>query len=347
MAFTRDELTNYEKGAPAPKAAAPAPVSAPPAASTPVPVPDASSAPDAASVPADSGDASSAEPAATATATAEPDSSSTTDQTTTEPAAPASRSIPYERFQEVNDERNALKKYSAMLFERLEALQGQPPAETPAAPATAAAPTAASAEEVELPPEPSANEDGAAYNKRLAAWVRKIAEKTATAVNQRTQEQQTAAQVERSYLERESAFAAANPNFNVVTKAPLPRFARDTANTILTDPNGPAVVYHLAQHPDEAVRLSRMAPSQQLVRLGEILSQVKTPAASTSASKTSAPPPNKRTVTQAPPPPRPTPGGSAPTSRGMPPSMKEFAEQERAKKIAEREQRKAMRTAMR
>jgi hypothetical protein len=354
MAFSRDDLTAYEaqpvKNVPnslnqafgkTPDAS----VSAPPAATTPAPATEASSAPEAETVPAESGDVSSAvdESVEAAPAPAESDGSSTS-QATTESAAPTSKTIPYERFQEVVEERNALKKYSGMLFERFEALQKQP-VETAAPASQTPAPTPVVEAELLPPTLASVNYDEAAYQKEMAKWGVKVAERTAVAVTSRVQAQQTAEQVRSAYLARETAFAEKNPNFKVVTQAPLPAFAPDVASTILTDANGPAVVYHLAQHPDEALRLSRMAPAQQLVRLGQIISQVTPAAAAKTTAKTQSATP--RTVTKAPPPPKPTPGGTAPVTTGMPPSMAEFAAQERARKVTEREQRQKLRIAMR
>ena len=346
MAFTRDDIKSYEAQKPAAVPDPVKPVSATPAAPTPAPAPEASSAPVADSVPADSGDASSAEiPAVSAPAAAELESGSTP-LATPEPAAPASKTIPYERFQEVIDERNALKKYGEMLFERFEALQ-KPATETPAAPVAASpTPAPASAPEAELLPPTlqSVNYDEAAYQKEMAKWAATVARREATVVARQETQQRTSEQIIATYNEREAAFAAKNPTFREVTKIPLPKFAPDTAHTILTDTNGPAVVNHLATHPDEAVRLSRMTPAQQLVRLGQIIGQVSVPVA---ASKPAAKAATPRTVTQAPPPPKVTPGGTAPVQTGMPPSMAEFAAQERAKKIQDREARAKMRTAMR
>lgn len=356
MAFSRDDVAAYEKqpvkDAPNTLAHAfgkadAATVSAPPAATTQASAAEASSAPVAESVPAESGDVSSAvDPAAeSATAPAESEGGSNEPATTTEPAAPASKTIPYERFQEVIEERNALKKYGEMLFERFEALQKQPVAETAAPASQTPAPAPATEPELLPPTLASVNYDEAAYQKEMAKWAQKVSERTAVAVTSRAQAQLTAETIRNTYNEREAAFAEKNPNFKVVTQVPLPKFAPDTAHTILTDANGPAVVYHLAQHPDEAVRLSRMTPSQQLVRLGQILGQVLAAPAAKPGTKTPAPTP--RTVTKAPPPPKPNPAGSAPVQSGMPPRMEDFAAQERARKVAEREQRQRMRAAMR
>lgn len=357
MAFSRDDLKAYEaqpvRDVPntlnqAFGKTAPATESAPPAAPTPAPTTEASSAPEVESVPAESGDASSAvENVESATTSAESDGGSTSPATTTETAAPPSKTIPYERFQEVIEERNALKKYGELLYERFEALQNKPAAETVTAPtaSTTPAPAPAATEAELLPPTlASVNYDEAAYQKEMAKWAVKVAEKTAIAVTTRQQTQQTEAQIVSTYNEREAAYAAAHPDFKVVTSIPLPKFAPDTARTILTDANGPAVVHHLAKNPDEAQRLHRMTPAQQLVRLGQILTQV-TPAATPKPG--AKPATQQRTVTKAPPPPKPTTGGSAPVTTGMPPSMAEFAQQERARKVAEQEQRRKMRTAMR
>lgn len=379
MAFTRDELARYEKGEPAPAAAAaqpaaaaeePAPaeeISAEPAGEELPATDPASSAVDGATDPdAPETDGSPADEAASAAA-ADPDSSPADGDD--EPAEPASgsRHVPYDRFQEVVDQRNAYKKFGEYMQEQLAAARGT--ASTPAATATPAPAEPAAAEEP-IPTLEQFDFDPVAHGKAVAAWVKKQV-KTGVEQELSTRETaQTAQQIKAAFDARVDAFKKANPNSNydVVVKNPnLPQPSQKAALAILKSENGPAIVHYLGTHPDIATRLANKPVEDQLVEIGQIEARITQPApAPKPAAKPGAKPaanagakPNTtpegqpvrtRTVSKAPPPPRPVSSGTTSTQRSaLDPnlSMADFVAMERQNKMNQRQARQQMRQRMR
>lgn len=144
-----------------------------------------------------------------------------------------------------------------------------------------------------------------------AAWVNEQVEHRAQAAAQRLLEQrgqsEQQAQVLRSFEAREAEFAKAHPDYHAVTGDPrLAEFATPTiAQVMAVSEQGPAIGYHLATHPDELVRISRMSPLQQAQALGRIeatLQKAVTPAV------------KKTVTTRAPAPPSPV-GGAVPSKQ--------------------------------
>jgi hypothetical protein len=368
MAFTRDQLAAYEKGAAAaaPVVETPAPavepeaeqVSAEPAGDESLATDSASSAEDGASDPTDTGDDGSAVEADSAPAT-DPDSSATED----EQAAPASkpRTVPYDRFQEVVDERNALREFGKYL--QAQNAARPPVVETAVAPE----PPVAVAEDEPMPTLEQFDYDPVAHGEALKKWVRKQVSVGVQTELQTVQAKQSAAQVGAAFEARVTEFKKTHPDYDTVIKNPaLPKPSQQMARAVVMSEIGPAILHHLATNPDIAVRISKMSPDDQGIAIGRIEGQLLSqPAPAPAADKggkgkdantgkanadTSAQPARTRTVSKAPPPPRPVSAGRSPTTRtaldpGL--SMEDFVALERQKKMDQREMRQKIRSRLR
>lgn len=104
--------------------------------------------------------------------------------------------------------------------------------------------------------------------------------------------------VERQHAQQETnarvqAFVAAHPDYHEIVNAiDDVIFAPDVLRAIAEDDDGPAVAYHLAQHPDEARRIAALTPVAGVKEIGKLLSRVVaapsgsvTPTPSTSKAK--------------------------------------------------------------
>lgn len=152
---------------------------------------------------------------------------------------------------------------------------------------------------------PSADqfEDHSEYVEALTDWKldQKLAERDA-----RNQEQAKAS----TWAERASAAKAEMPDFDQVMASSTAPMTTAMAEAIKESDIGPKVAYHLAQHPEEAMRLAGLSPTSAIREIGKI-------EASLSMAKASEPAPKK--VTSAPTP--PTPIGSGRSTVGDPSKM--------------------------
>jgi hypothetical protein len=91
------------------------------------------------------------------------------------------------------------------------------------------------------------------------------------------QERQREAQ--RAFEDRAAKYAAEHPDFDkaVDDLTRTVRFPSELVEAISASEYGPAVVHHLAQHLDEADRLSRMPPHLAAMQLGHIEAQLSAP----------------------------------------------------------------------
>lgn len=362
MAFTRDELANYEKTPPAAdeqQAAATDEDSATPVGDE-APAPDSDSSTDEGSEPAVTGDDGSTADEAASAAAADPDSSSGED----EQAEPASRPrhVPYERFQEVVDERNALRLFGKYMQERA----GQPKAEEPAPPA----PTESAADDIDpMPTLEQFDYDPVAHGAAVQKWVKKQVASGVQRELSTARETQTAEQIKATFDERLAAFKKANPKLDydtLVGNPNLPKPSKPFALALLKSEHGPAIIAHLASNPDIATRLAKKSVEDQMIEVGRLEAKFSQPAAPAPAPKkdegkpaanagsTNAKPAQQpartRTVSQAPPPPRPVTSGKNPATRSaLDPnlSMDDFVAAERQKMIDKRAARQKLRATMR
>lgn len=351
MAFTREELAAYEKSTPATTETTPPAASSqetPPAENKPAAA-DSSPAADPGEPPVTASDDASGANADSPTAAA-PDS----ETTETDAAAPRSapKAIPYDRFQEVVDEKNSYRELSVSfkteterLRAELEALKkGSKPAETsPAVPAETTD---------KQPTLEDHNYDLAAFTKAQNEWLNRQLEKSRQAIRQEAQQdqqKQTAEQIANEYRSREEALRKSDPEFDTLLKTKqLPKLAQGTAKAIVLSKDlGPAVVKHLLKNEAVAAQLAAQDPEQQLITLGEIKARLG--AASTTVTPPS-PPAKKKQVTQAPPPPTPAPAGTTTAVKNVldgSMSMEEFVQHERQAKIRQREERQRIRSSLR
>jgi hypothetical protein len=252
------------------------------------------------------------------------------------------RSRARDRIEDLIAERNALKAYGKHLEARMEELA----AKAAAAPATAAKTETASATVADKDdPAPTLAEhqyDPDAYAKANAAWLNRQVKKQVAEALQQKDVQATAEKVEARFKEQEVELRKTAKDYDIVIANPnLPKLAAVTAKQIVYSEAGPKLTYHLAKNPDLATRISRMAPEQQLVAIGRLEAQLTAPAAAATAAK----PQVKKTVTKAPPPPTPASTGGQSTKSPGDMSMDEWVAHERSQKLAEREQKRKIRSA--
>lgn len=139
------------------------------------------------------------------------------------------------------------------------------------------------------------------YLEALADWKLEQREKVRETKQQEQQVQSKQQENIKAFDERQSAFRAANPDYDEVvmdlgdvvdlSKSPL------TAE-IVEHEHGPELAYFLAQNPDIATRLAAMTPTQIAREIGRLESRF-VPSADAPADVPTPP------VTKAPPPPRP------------------------------------------
>ena len=159
--------------------------------------------------------------------------------------------------------------------------------------------------------EPSENDfdTHAAYVKALTKWsaTQAVDEYRAQQKNESVKTQQQTVQQE--FKGRQEAFRAATPDFDEVLADADIQVSNAVISEIVESDQGPALQYYLAKNPEEAKRLSALAPLALAREVGKIsarftISQEKTPAKTTGA----------------PPPPTPT-GKSTATSTKDPGEM--------------------------
>lgn len=141
--------------------------------------------------------------------------------------------------------------------------------------------------------EPSENdfETHAAYVKALTKWTANQAVEEFK-VSQRkeavTTRQQT---VQQEFKGRQEAFKAATPDFDEVISAADVQVSNAVITEIVESENGPALQYYLAKNPDEAERLSKLAPLTLAREVGKIESRFSSSQQKTAVKTTAAPPP--------------------------------------------------------
>ena len=341
MAFSREDLKAYES-----QPAAPAPETAPPAAEPTPAAPEASSAE---SVPTDpavpESDVTSGEQAESPPAAADSDS-----ETPAEPQdqddGPPKGSRARERIEELVAERNALRKYGEHLLATVAELKG---ATTPAP--AAAAPAAATPAASTAPPSlEDFGYDQVAFSKAQTEWVQQEVARQVKANLEAARAENDSVSAREKFLEREAKVKATLPDFETVTaKNPaFPKLEQAAADMIVRSEIGPQIAYHLGKNPDVATRISRMNAEGQKLAIARLEGQLTvTPPAAPAAAAAPKTQPKPKSVTSAPPPPTPTPAGSAGPKDIASMTMDEWVAQERAKKMAQREQSLKIRRAMR
>lgn len=132
------------------------------------------------------------------------------------------------------------------------------------------------------------------YRQRIEAWTQSQAELKV----QQVQHDQENAKRSEAYSAKVAVFAADKPQWAEQT-ARIP--ATDAMVEVIQDmDNGPAVTYYLAQHLNEAIDISRMAPHLAAIKLAKIEAKVTTNAPPVAKNITGAPAPIKTLSTSSP-----------------------------------------------
>jgi hypothetical protein len=313
------------------------------------------------------GDGTSDEQADPSPASDEPSVESETDgkgeeEATGEEAAPApppKKGSAAARIQELLDLTEGYKLYGKQKetqlaeaqaeIERLRKGSGTPPSKTDA-------PTAPQSEKDEPMPrleDPDINFDTDKLEVKMRKWIRSEAAKAATPAaakvietNNLTIEQQKVATAFNTRLE---TFAKDHPDFEkVVLKNPVlnaNQLSKEASAVMVRSPLSADLMYFFGNNTDEAIRIAKLPPEEQLVELGSIIAQVKVtktsgqPAPKGEKPGAGAKPAAKKSLSQAPPPPSPTKGGGRAQGRDATDpamDMDEFARQHREGKQARR-----------
>lgn len=113
----------------------------------------------------------------------------------------------------------------------------------------------------------------------------------------RNQEKQQEAEQERSrvFMEKESAFRAAHPDYDAVTRNPALPITQAVVDVLLETDDPPAVAYYLGQNPSEAAAIAQMTPHQIGRAIGRIEAKLSAPQVSEAPRQV-----EPKTVTKAP-----------------------------------------------
>lgn len=102
--------------------------------------------------------------------------------------------------------------------------------------------------------------------------------------------------VAKAWTEREKSFQEATKDYEAVVQPfaddELQSLSREARMSIVESEVGPALLYHLAQHPEEADRISELSPVRQIAELGKLETKIAQPAKRT----TNAPAPANTTT---------------------------------------------------
>lgn len=190
----------------------------------------------------------------------------------TNSASEPKKSRAEERIQELVAERNAAKEYAE--YWRDAAIKvtrtSQPEArQAPAPKPHEVQQTAPTLEQFKY--------DQQAWSTAMSEWANyQITAGTQRAMQQ-NQQQQSQNEVLQKYTEKVETFKKDHPDFDLVTSNPkLPSLDRMAAAMVINSDMAAELTYHLAQNPEEAVRIARMNPTQQALAIGRLEGKVGT-----------------------------------------------------------------------
>jgi len=104
-------------------------------------------------------------------------------------------------------------------------------------------------------------------------------------------EAERAAEQQRSWKAREAEFAKAKPDYFEKAYDRTLVLTNEMLAAIAESPQGPAVVYHLADNRETAAALARLPPLAQAVEIGRIVERLAKPVATPAVSQAPPPPP--------------------------------------------------------
>lgn len=226
--------------------------------------------------------------------------------------------VPKGRFNEVIEERNALRRFNEYLLAK------EQPAAPVAAPVEEATPTLE-----------GSGFDVAKYEQSMKDWTAKQIE------NAKTQgaQQATEATTKAKFDERMAAYAKTNPRVVTVLGNPhLPHLSKDAAAEVVESELGPQILEYLGMNPDQAIRIARQTPTQQAAAIGRIEGELR--------AKAIKPPQKTPNITRAPNPPTPTQGrGNTPSVDPLKMSTTEWIKWDRQQTLEKRRASKGARSA--
>lgn len=120
-----------------------------------------------------------------------------------------------------------------------------------------------------------------AYDEALMTYAAAGAAEKAKAeaqVEQQRQLQESRLQTVRdTYVERAQAFAEDHPDYHDLVDADDVGFTLPMTAAIAESEDGPAVAYHLAQHPEQMARIAKLTPAQQVYEIGKVAARISNP----------------------------------------------------------------------
>lgn len=132
-------------------------------------------------------------------------------------------------------------------------------------------------------PKREAYTDPDAYDEALIEWAAKQTEgrvresvKTETAQEAAKRGAQELAD---KWVRNEQAFAEEHPEYEEAQSDVGTRITQSVAIAIAAEDQGPAIVLHLHQHPEEADRLNALSPVHAAIAIGKLAAQLSQPAA--------------------------------------------------------------------
>lgn len=160
-------------------------------------------------------------------------------------------------------------------------------------------------------PEPDITtyDDWTKYSKDVALWAVRQAQREADAKaeatareTQQREAQETQQTRVQEWVQRRDAFAATEPRFVETAYTFLSRVTPGTplGDVLMDSPIGPQLALHLAEHPEDAQRIERLHPIQQIRELGKLEARIETDTVTRTSASAG---PAAKTVTTAPAPP--------------------------------------------
>lgn len=192
-------------------------------------------------------------------------------QTEGQPRDEQGRFVPQARVNEITRARREAERRAAALEQELQSYRQQGGRQQPAQPSPQDT-------QDRVPTLAEHNYDVEAYTAAMTQYAVRQANAAAEQRFTQQQHQHQQQQVVQQFEERSRVYAAAHPDYeqSVTELAQSVQFPAEIVEAIGLSEHGPAVAHYLAQHLDEADRISRMPPYLAAVQLGRIEAQVGT-----------------------------------------------------------------------
>lgn len=124
-------------------------------------------------------------------------------------------------------------------------------------------------------------DDPDAYETALLNWnadqVRERTLEEAQSQQVRADQTRQVEQTLQTYNDRKAAFEQEHPDFEEIVYSDDLQLSAAMSQAILNAEDGPAIAYHLGQHPEEAERIAKLSPVQAVYEIGKISLRLQTP----------------------------------------------------------------------